>query len=88
MFQNCSTLATISLGKGTEYVGDYAFDGTCLSDLFVGADFPPYASQEAFTNRMKTLTDECTLHVPAGSRQLYRNHRLWGTFKKIEEFQP
>ncbi|MDE6058396.1 MAG: leucine-rich repeat protein, partial [Muribaculaceae bacterium] len=63
MFQNCSTLATISLGKGTEYVGDYAFDGTCLSDLFVGADFPPYASQEAFTNRMKTLADECTLHV-------------------------
>ena len=88
MFQNCSTLATISLGKGTEYVGDYAFDGTCLSDLLVGADFPPYASQEAFTNRMKTLADECTLHVPAGSRQLYRNHRLWGTFKKIEEFQP
>ena len=88
MFQNCSKLTTVSLGKGTEYVGDYAFDGTTLSDLFVGADFPPYASQEAFTNRMKPMADGCTLHVPAGSRQLYRNHRLWGTFTKIEEFQP
>ncbi|MDE7347332.1 MAG: leucine-rich repeat domain-containing protein [Muribaculaceae bacterium] len=88
MFQNCSSLAIVRLGKATDYVGDYAFDGTSLTDLFVSADYPPFAASEAFTDRNGTLTGTCTLHVPAGTRKLYSSHRQWGTFSHIEEFQP
>lgn len=88
MFQNCSSLTEVRLGTATDYIGDYVFDGTDLTDLYVGADYPPYAAPEAFTNRMKSLADECTLHVPAGTSRLYSGHKKWGIFKKIEEFQP
>ena len=86
MFQSCSTLITVWLGKSTEYIGNYAFDGTDLEDLYVGADYPPYVAPEAFTNRMKPLSDGCTLHVPVGSSMLYSKHAQWSIFKKIEEF--
>ncbi|MDE6552154.1 MAG: hypothetical protein K2K98_04230, partial [Muribaculaceae bacterium] len=75
------------LGSGVEYVGDYAFDGTDLTDLYIRADYPPYASSEAFANRLNTLTEACTLHVPKGTRKLYSSHSKWGKFTKIEEFQ-
>lgn len=86
-FQNCTSLITVCLGAGTDYIGDYAFDGTNLTDLYIRADYPPYTTKEAFTNRQKSLTEGCTLHVPKGTRNLYRNHSKWGTFTKIEEFQ-
>ena len=87
-FQNCTTLTTVRLGTGTEFIGDYAFDGTHLTDLYVAADYPPFANTEAFTNRIKPLTEECTLHVPTGTRKLYRSNAKWSMFTKIEEFQP
>ena len=87
MFQNCATLNSVYLGSGVEYVGDYAFDGTDLTDLYIRADYPPYASSEAFANRLNTLTEACTLHVPKGTRKLYSSHSKWGKFNKIEEFQ-
>ena len=87
-FQNCTTLTTVRLGAGTEFLGDYAFDGTDLTDLYIAADYPPYANTEAFSNRLKSLTEECTLHVPTGTRKLYRSNARWGKFTKIEEFQP
>lgn len=87
-FQNCTTLTTVRLGTGTEFIGDYAFDGTDLTDLYMAADHPPYANTEAFANRLKPLTEECTLYVPTGTRKLYRSNAKWGKFTKIEEFQP
>lgn len=88
MFQNCSSLATVRLGASTEFIGDYAFDGTALTHMYVSADFPPYTTSETFHNRLRPLADGCTLHVPTGTRNLYRNHAKWSIFKKIEEFQP
>lgn len=88
MFQNCSSLTTVRLGTATDFIGDYAFDRTDLTDLYVGADYPPYTAPEAFTNRQKALAEECILHVPSGTGRLYRSHAKWGAFKTIEEFQP
>lgn len=86
MFQSCAQLATVRLGKGTEFIGNYAFDGTSLTDLYVAATIPPYASTNAFVNRLVSLTENCTLHVPSGCRAVYRNHSKWGKFSKIEEY--
>lgn len=86
MFQNCTGLKTVHLGKATEYIGNYVFDGTDLTDLYVGASLPPYTTSGAFTNRTSSITENCTLHVPAGCKAAYRNHSKWGRFSRIEEF--
>ena len=88
MFQNCSSLAVVRLGSGTEFVGDYAFDGTCIRDLYVAAPIPPFAAERAFFDSASSITARCTLHVPAGSKAMYRNNRNWGLFSKIVEFTP
>ena len=87
IFQNCTALTTVHLGSATEFIGNYAFDGTGLTNLYVGAAIPPYVSAQGFVNRSASITDNCTLHVPAGSRAQYRNHSKWGLFSRIVEFQ-
>lgn len=86
MFQNCASLATIRLGSGTEFIGNYAFDGTAVRDLYIKADIPPFTTTDAFTDRSSSITDNCTLHVLRGCKAVYRNHAKWGLFNKIEEF--
>lgn len=86
MFQNCTSLTTLRLGKGTEFIGNYVFDGTNIKDLYIGASIPPFTTSDAFTNRTSSITENCTLHVPYGSKAVYRNHSKWGRFNKIEEF--
>lgn len=85
LFQNCLCLTTVRLGESTGYIGNYAFDHTGLRDLYVAATVPPFAADMAFAD---TLTASCTLHVPYGTADIYRNHPKWGLFSKIEEYRP
>lgn len=86
LFQNCKALSVVRLGKGTRYIGNYAFDGTSVKDIYVGATTPPFVADQAFVNGSSTICGSCTLHVPAGCRQTYRLHKKWGLFDRIEEF--
>lgn len=85
LFQGCVSLTSARLGTGTEFIGNYVFDNTPLRDLYVEATIPPYVSPDAFVNGSSTITAGCTLHVPAGSKEVYRNHSRWQEFSKIEE---
>ncbi|MDE5585270.1 MAG: leucine-rich repeat domain-containing protein [Muribaculaceae bacterium] len=87
-FQNCSRLIYIYLGSGTRYVGDFAFDGTSIRDIYLAAETPPLTMEKAFRNGDSTIFGQCTLHIPIGSRDKYTNHTQWGSFTRIEEFQP
>ena len=86
MFQGCAALTVVRLGKGTEYIGNYAFDGTSLKDLYVAAEIPPFAAEKAFVNSSSYITESCTLHVPAGCETVYRRHSKWGSCADIVEF--
>ncbi len=86
MFQDCSSLTTVRLGKGTEYVGNYAFDGTDIANLYIDATIPPVAAPDAFVNAKRPMAENCILHVPAGTKKIYRNHPRWGIFEIIEEY--
>ncbi len=88
IFQDCSELVTVHLGSGTEYVGNFAFDGTSIRDIYLAAEVPPFTRESTFYNKDSTIFEQCTLHVPTGCRKLYTNHRQWGSFSHIEEFQP
>lgn len=87
-FQNCSGLVYVYLGSGTRYIGDFAFDGTSIRDIYLAAETPPFTMEEAFRNGESTIFGQCTLHVPFGCRDIYTNHTQWGAFTRIEEFQP
>ena len=86
MFQNCAELQTVRLGKSTEYIGNYVFDGTSLHDLYVSATIPPFTAEKAFIDKSASVADNCSLHVPQGCRSVYRNHPQWGRFSRIIEF--
>lgn len=82
MVQNSTSLTTVTLGAGTEYVGNYAFSGCPLQDFYIYAAYPPVVAENAF---YQTDITNCVLHVPAGSRGLYRNHSKWKNFKRVVE---
>lgn len=85
MFQNCASLKTVRLGAATEFIGNYVFDGTQLTSLYLSAQYPPYVSTDAFVNRSYDLFNNCTLYVPKGTNPLYRNHAKWKQFINIAE---
>lgn len=86
MFQDCISLTSVHLGAGTEFVGDYAFDGTDISNLYIAASIPPFATANAFFNGRKPMAENCILHVPPGKKKIYRNNSNWGIFNNIEEY--
>ena len=86
LFQNCASLHTVKLGTSTEIIGNYAFDNTSLTQLYVGATLPPYIYTDTFTNNLYSIFDNCILFVPKGTKSLYRNHNKWNQFKQIEEY--
>lgn len=86
MFQDCASLNCVRLGSETEFIGNYAFDGTSLTNLYVAAQLPPLVSSETFINNKLPIFENCTLYVPKGSKALFRNHTEWKQFIRIEEF--
>lgn len=84
-FQNCSALKTIRLGEQLELISDYVFDNCPLTDIYIDAPTPPVCNSKAFATHGTNFLQSCTLHVPKGSKPLYRNNRNWGQFQHIVE---
>ena len=85
IFQGCTRLKVVRLGKKTELISDYVFDGCPLTNLYVESPYPPVCNENAFTTKGTNFLTTCTLHVSAGKRELYQNNRIWGKFKHIVE---
>lgn len=84
-FQGCTSLTTIHLGSKTELIGEYAFDGCPLSDIYITAATPPVCYAKSFATSGSDFLSTCTLHVPKDYKQIYRNHKYWGQFNTIKE---
>lgn len=84
-FQGCTRLKVVRLGKKTELISDYVFDGCPLTDLYVESPYPPVCKENAFTTKGTNFLTTCILHVPAGKKGLYQSNRIWGKFKHIVE---
>ncbi|MCM1491281.1 MAG: leucine-rich repeat protein [Muribaculum sp.] len=84
MLQNCMQLKTVVLGKSVEFVGNYVFDNSPVKDLYLLSPYPPFVSSDTFGNN-RSLYENCSLHVPSGCRDTYRNHSVWGLFENIYE---
>lgn len=85
LFQKCAYLTTVHLGKNTELLGDYVFDGCPITNLYISAPTPPYCSNSTFASSGKNIFSTCRVHVPKNRRIYYRGDVIWAQFKRIVE---
>ena len=85
LFQKCADLTTVHLGKNTEMLGDYVFDGCPITDLYISATTPPYCSNDTFASSGNNIFSTCRVHVPKNRRIYYRGDVIWAQFKRIVE---
>ena len=85
LFQKCADLTTVHLGKNTEMLGDYVFDGCPITDLYISAPTPPYCSNNTFASSGNNIFSTCRVHVPKDRRIYYRGDMIWAQFKRIVE---
>lgn len=85
LFQKCADLTTVHLGKNTEMLGDYVFDGCPITNLNISAPTPPYCSNSTFASSGNNIFSTCRVHVPKNRRIYYRGDMIWAQFKRIVE---
>lgn len=85
LFQKCANLTTVHLGKNTEMLGDYVFDGCPITNLYISAPTPPYCSNNTFASSGKNIFSTCRVHVPKNRRIYYRGDVIWAQFRRIVE---
>lgn len=85
LFQKCADLTTVHLGKNTEMLGDYVFDGCPITNLYISAPTPPYCSNSTFASSGNNIFSTCRVHVPKNRRIYYRGDMIWAQFKRIVE---
>jgi len=82
-FYQCSSLSTIQLPKAVIAVGGDAFVGcTALNEFVSGPSTPAVLGFISFD---QTLTTQCKLYVPTGSKSVYQNALQWKDFSNIIE---
>lgn len=85
LFQKCADLTTVHLGKNTEMLGDYVFDGCPITNLYISAPTPPYCSNSTFASSGNNIFSTCRVHVPKNRRIYYRGDVIWAQFRRIVE---
>ena len=85
-FSGCSSLKSITLPDGTTSLGDWCFSGcSSLKSVYVSWNTPLVVSSYAFVALDKS---SCTLYVPTGAVDNYRQADVWKDFKNIAEYNP
>jgi len=80
-FQNCTSLTSVTIGSGIQYIGSRAF-ANCpdLTHVYCHAVNVPSTSSAAFDG---SNPQYATLHVPDESLDAYRNKSPWSQFGTI-----
>lgn len=80
-FAYCDSLQVVYMGPKVRKVGNYSFtECSHLREVQIQATVPPEAAMTTFYQ----LPPTAVLRVPANAVEAYRNHPIWGTFKRIE----
>ena len=80
-FAYCDSLRVVYMGPNVRKVGNYSFtECSHLREVWMWATVPPEAAVTTFYQ----LPSTAVLRVPFNAVDAYRNHPIWGTFKKIE----
>ena len=81
-FLYCSGLTSVTIPNSVTTIGNFAFSGCSLTELVCYAETPPFCDDIIFEGVNISL---CTLKVPKGSKDAYRQADGWKEFPNIEE---
>ena len=80
-FEECINLSSIVVPSTINQIGQWAFyQCSALKDFYIYAENCPTTDKDAFE---ETPIENATLHVPAGSVELYKQTSPWSGFGKI-----
>ena len=85
-FCDCSGLTSVTIGNSVTSIGDYAFRNCSkLLDVYCYAENVPSTESNAFDG---SSIGTATLHVPAGSIEIYNVTEPWSSFGEIVALSP
>ena len=86
-FYASNHLVSLKLGTGVTDIFYGAFRAAPLKEIYASSTIPPIAYHtNSYTDTFDAdIFNQCTLHVPAGSLQAYKNAEVWKNFKNIVE---
>lgn len=81
-FMNCSSLKSITVGRGMQRIGASSFrDCTAMETFYIKATTPPILGNDVFKN------NPCIIYVPVGSGNAYRTTTNWSVWaSRIQEY--
>ena len=80
-FYGCSNLISIKIPESMTSIGEWAFSGcSALKNVYNGATIPQALASDPGFNYTTA-----TLHVPAGTKELYQAAEYWKNFSNIVE---
>ncbi|MBP3745151.1 MAG: leucine-rich repeat domain-containing protein [Prevotella sp.] len=83
-FLYCSGLTSVTIPNSVTSIGNFAFSGCSLTELVCYAETPPFCDYIILEGVNISL---CTLKVPKGSKDAYRQADGWKDFVNIEEVE-
>ena len=81
-FRNCTSLKSITIGRGMQRIGWATFmDCTAMETFYIKATTPPILDTDVFKNNF------CTIYVPIGSGAAYKTATNWSVWaSRIQEY--
>ena len=75
-------LTSITIPESVTFINNYAFNSTRLEEIYSANSVPPKCLSASFNGVNQA---SCTLYVPVGSLEAYKNANEWEDFKNIVE---
>ena len=88
VFSWCTNLKKVTLPSTIESLGMQTFNACPLEELIIYAVTPPDPDFSGFTSPFgfdESIFETCTVHVPVGALDNYKNDSGWGQFINIKE---
>lgn len=82
-FSNCSAIENLYIGPKINQIGSFMLSKSKVQNIYVSTSIPPAATTAAW-GLTKTNAQKCTLHVPAGSIENYKNNTPCKYFNIVE----
>ncbi|MBR1882868.1 MAG: leucine-rich repeat protein [Muribaculaceae bacterium] len=84
-FGGCKAMRSIRLREEVTTLQGYTFEGTPLTTLYVDAPRPPVCAYDLVKTGKDDFYGQCTLVVPIGCGEAYRNAPVWERFSHVIE---
>ena len=84
-FSYCSNLKSLTIGRNVKTIGSYIMQNcSSMETVYMMCETPPTVGGAIFAGSAKY--ENKILYVPAGTMDAYKEHKTWGKFEDIREY--